>query len=84
MRAIYPKFLGKRAELFGLEMRDIFICMGLISILKLMDLSDLVVIGLPALYLGVKFLLTLFFPRFHLFFLARRKKFYEWSRSNKR
>ena len=84
MRAIYPKFLNKKAELFGLEMKDIFLCMAMISIMKFLDVSDLIVIGLPALYLGTKFVLTLFFPKFHFFYLMRRKKYLEWNRSTKR
>ena len=80
MRAIYPKFLSKKAELFGLEMRDIFVCMAMIALMKFIDLSDVVVIGIPMGYMGAKFLRNLFFPRFHFFFLARRKKYLEWSR----
>jgi hypothetical protein len=83
MRAIYPKFLGKKAELFGLEMRDIFTCMGLIGVLKLIDSADLIVIAIPGIYLSSKFILNLFFPRFHIFFLARRKRFFEWTRYKK-
>ena len=60
MRAIYPKFLGKKSELFGIEMKDIFVCMGMISITKLFDLSDLIIILIPGIYLLVKFLLNLF------------------------
>ena len=84
MRAIYPKFLSKKAELFGLEMRDIFLCMAMISVMKFLDISDLIVIGIPMLYLGTKFVLTLFFPRFHFFFLARKKKYIDWERYKKR
>lgn len=84
MRAIYPKFLSKKAELFGLEMRDIFICMAMIAIMKFLNISDLIVIGVPAAYLGTKFVLNLFFPKFHFFFLVRRKKYLEWSRKAKR
>ena len=82
MRAIYPKFLSKRAELFGLEMRDIFLCMAMIAVMKVLDISDLIVIGVPMIYLGSKFILNLFFPRFHFFFLARKKKYLEWNRYN--
>jgi hypothetical protein len=84
MKAIYPKFLNKKAELFGLEMRDIFLCMAMISVMKFMDLPDLIVIGIPGAYLGIKFILNLFFPRSHFFYLVRRKKYLEWSRFNKR
>lgn len=80
MRAIYPKFLSKKAELFGLEMRDIFICMATISLMKFLDISDFIVIGIPMVYLCIKFVLKLFFPRSHFFFLARRRKYLEWSR----
>jgi len=82
MRANYPKFLSKRAELFGLEMRDIFLCMAMIAVMKFLDISDLIVIGVPMIYLGAKFILNLFFPRFHFFFLARKKKYLEWNRYN--
>jgi len=84
MKAIYPKFLNKKAELFGLEMKDIFLCMTMITIMKFLEISDLIVIGVPAVYLGTKFVLTLFFPKFHFFFLVRRKKYFEWSREIKR
>ena len=84
MKAIYPKFLTKKAELFGLEMRDIFLCMAMISIMKFMDLSDLIVIGIPMIFLGMKFIIKLFFPRFHFSFLVRRKKYFDWTRINKR
>jgi hypothetical protein len=84
MKAIHPKFLNKKAEVYGLEMRDVFICMSLISIMKFLDIADLVVIGVPCGYLGVKFVLNLFFPRSHFFFLFKKKKYFEWSRSNKR
>ena len=84
MRAIYPKFLSKKAELFGLEMKDIFICMAMISLMKFMDFSDLLVIGIPLSYMGTKFIRNLFFPRFHFFFLVRKKKYLEWSRHKDR
>ena len=84
MRAIYPKFLNKKAELFGLEMKDIFLCMAMIAIMKFLDVSDFIVIGVPMAYLGTKFVLTLFFPKFHFFYLVRRKKYLEWSSKAKR
>ena len=84
MKAIHPKFLNKKAEVYGLEMRDVFICMSLISIMKFLDITDLVVIGVPCGYLVVKFVLNLFFPRSHFFFLFKKKKYLEWSRNIKR
>jgi hypothetical protein len=84
MRAIYPKFLNKKAELFGLEMKDIFLCMVMIAMMKFLDISDLIVIGVPAVYLGTKFVINLFFPKFHFFFFIRRKKYLDWSRAIKR
>lgn len=83
MKAIHPKFLNKKAEVFGLEMRDVFISMSLISIMKFLDIPDLIVIGVPCGYLGVKFVLNLFFPRSHFAFLLKKKKYFEWSRNIK-
>jgi hypothetical protein len=83
MKAIHPKFLNKKAEVFGLEMRDVFICMSLISIMKFLDVTDLIVIGVPSGYLAVKFVLNLFFPRAHFTFLLKKKKYLEWSRNIK-
>jgi hypothetical protein len=83
MRAIHPQFLNKKAEIYGLEMKDVFICMSLISIMKFLDIPDLIVIGLPCLYLGVKFILNLFFPRSHFLFLLKKKKYFEWSKKFK-
>ena len=74
MRAIYPKFLSKKAELFGLEMRDIFICMAMISLMKFLDISDLFVIGIPVIYLTTKFVLKLFFPKVPLLFSSKAKE----------
>ena len=84
MKAIHPKFLNKKAEVYGLEMRDVFICMSLISIMKFIDIPDLFVIGVPCGYLGLKFVLNLFFPRSHFLFLFKRRKYFEWSRNIKR
>jgi hypothetical protein len=84
MRAIHPKFLGKKSELFGLEMKDIFVCMGMILIMKLLNLNDFLIILIPGIYLHIKFLINLFFPKFHLFFLFRRKKYFEWNRHKER
>jgi hypothetical protein len=83
MKAIHPKFLKKKAEVFGLEMRDVFICMSLISTMKFLDIRDLIVIGIPCGYLAVKFVLNLFFPKAHFTFLLKKKKYLEWSRNKK-
>ena len=83
MKAIYPKFLKKKAEVFGLEMKDVFLCMSIISILKFCDIPDLIVITLPLSYLFIKFILNLFFPRSHFLFLMRKKSYFEWTRKTK-
>ncbi len=83
MRAIHPKFLNKKAEVYGLEMRDVFICMSIISIMKFLDLSDMIVILIPGAYLFIKFVLKMFFPRSHFKFLVRKKKYFEWTTGRK-
>lgn len=62
-------------------MRDIFICLFILMVSKTLDFSDLFVIGLPGLYITVKSILTLFFPRAHFFFLAKKKNYLEWERN---
>ena len=84
MKAIHPKFLSKKAEVCGLEMRDVFICMCMISLMKFMNVTDLIVVGIPISYLIVKFILKIFYPRAHFFYLLKKKKYFDWSRKEKR
>jgi hypothetical protein len=80
MKAIHPKFLKRRVELFGLEARDAYICIVIVTILKIINMSEIISMGIPLSYLILKFVVSKFFPRSHFYFWLQRKKYFEWNR----